>query len=473
MTNWMLFTPETVSFLAILLFLGLCLVRGVSRRMLYAVALSASGLSILAGLAAVQAEGLLFVGTYRVDLFSQVFKVLLAMGLFLVVCLCADLAGVPDRRHGEFYLLLFGCNLGMMLLVSSVHLLTIYVSLELSSYSLYLLTSLRRDTAAGIEAGLKYFLVGILSSAVMLFGIALLYGQLQAVYLSDLAVVLPAALDQPLVAVGLLLTMGGFFFKLAVFPFHSWAPDVYQGAAHQVAAYIATASKVAAIAILMRTVALTAGAGDYLAHVLVALSLVSMTVGNLAAIAQTDFKRLLAYSSIAHAGYVLIGLLSMNGAGYAAAIYYALAVVLLKFTCFLVLVRVSFDGADFQISRLAGLHRRSPLLALALMLALFGLAGLPPTVGFTGKLLVFTAAVERGYLVLVVIAMLNVTVSLYYYLQVLKAAYLLEPSEPAEDLRLPVPIKVLTGLLVLAIMAAGFYPAPLVDLARSMAAFLV
>ena len=469
----LLMAPEAVCFLAMLGFLGLCLAPGISRRTFFTTALLFSGLGILAALAAVHAEGRLFVDVYRLDLFAQVFKVLLAMGLFLVVCLCADPAGIDPRRHGEFYLLLFSCNLGMMLLVSSVHLLTVYVALELSSYSLYLLTALRRERTAGIEAGLKYFLVGILSSAVMLFGIALLYGSLQALYLERLAVLLPEALGRPLVAVGLLLTMGGFFFKLAVFPFHFWAPDVYQGAAHQVAAYIATASKVAAIAILLRIVALTAGAGDDLAHILVGLSLVSMTVGNLAAIAQTDFKRLLAYSSIAHAGYVLIGLLSMNADGYAAAMYYALAVVLLKFTCFLVLVQVARDGADLKIEGLAGLHRRSPLLALALMLALFGLAGLPPTVGFTGKLLVFTAAMERGHFILVLIAMLNVTVSLYYYLQVLRAAYLVEPGEAAPPLQLSIPMRMLTALLVVAITVAGFYPAPLVDLARSMAAYLV
>jgi len=473
MTHWMQFAPEILCFLSLLTFLGLSLGRDVSSRVLFGTALGAAALGLLVCLAAVPAEGLLFVETFRVDLFSQVFKVLLAIGLFLVVCLCSDLQTIAGRRHAEFYLLLFACNLGMMLLVSSVHVLTVYVSLELSSYSLYLLTALRRGRQAGIEASLKYFLVGILASAVMLFGVALLYGSLQALYLTDLLQRLPGALEQPLVAVGLLLTLGGFFFKLAVFPFHVWAPDVYQGAAHQVAAYIATASKVAAIAILMRFLALTGGDGTYLAHVLVALSLLSMTVGNLAAIAQSDFKRLLAYSSIAHAGYVLIGLLSMTRAGYAAAMYYALAVVLLKFTCFLVLVRVAHDGRDMPIDRLAGLHRRSPLLALALMLALFGLAGLPPTVGFTGKLLVFTAAMERGYFLLVLIAMANVAVSLYYYLQVLRAAYLLEPEEKLPPLTLSLPFKVLTGLLIVAITVVGFYPRPLVELARSMAGYLV
>ena len=171
---------------------------------------------------------MLFGQSYQIDLFSQVFKVLLAMGLFLVVCICGDVKGVAERHHPEFYLLLFTCTLAMMLLTSTVHLLSIYVALELSSYSLYVLVALRRTRELAVAAALKFFIVGIVSSAVMLFGLALLYGSTGAVYLNELARALPAAADQPLVQIGLLLTLCGFFFKLAVFPFHIWAPDTYQ-----------------------------------------------------------------------------------------------------------------------------------------------------------------------------------------------------------------------------------------------------
>lgn len=470
--NWTLFTPELYCFIAVVIFTVMAMVPRLTARTLFHAALGLAALGLILTLASVRLEGLLFVGVYRVDLFSQVFKVMLFMGLFLVVCLCTDLRGIAERRHADFYLLLFSSTLAMMLLVSSVHLLTIYVALELSSYSLYVLVALRRERHMAVEAGLKYFLVGVTSSAVMLFGIALLYGTIQAVYIEDILRVLPAAIGQPLVLTGLLLTLGGFFFKLAVFPFHFWAPDVYQGAANQVSAFIATASKVAAMAIIMRFVALSGGSSTYLVHVLVTLSIVSMTVGNLAAIAQRDFKRLLAYSSIAHAGYVLIGILSMSAAGYAAAIYYALSILLMKFTTFLVLVKVSEDGGNPQIDQLAGLHRRSPLLAMALMLALFGLAGIPPTVGFTGKLLVFTAAVQQGHIVLVLIAMVNVLISLYYYLLVLKAAYLLEPRQSLPALSVSPAFKLLTGSLVVAIVAAGFYPKQLIALAQAAARLL-
>ena len=472
MMNAAAFIPELYFFAVIVLFLMASFVTRPGARRLYFGALFLAAAGVVICLAAARQQSLLFAGTYRVDLFSQVFKALLAMGLFLVICLCSDLEGISARRHCEFYFLLFTCTLAMMLLVSSVHLLSIYAALELSSYSLYVLVALRRDQRMGIEAGIKYFLIGVCSSAVLVFGVALLYGALQTLYIEELFRILPGVIHRPLVVIGLLLTLGGFFFKLAVFPFHFWAPDVYQGAANEVAAYIATASKVAAVAILIRIVSISGGSSAYLAHVLVALSILSMTVGNLAAIVQKDFKRMMAYSSIAHAGYVLIGILSMSAAGYAAAVFYALAVLMMKFTCFLVLVKAASHGGNLQIGQLAGLHRRSPILAMALMLSLFGLAGIPPTIGFTGKLLVFTAAMQQGYFALVLIAMINVVISLYYYLLVIKAAYLLEPEENFPAPTVSLADRLLAGGLVTAMVAAGIYPTDLIQLARAAVQYL-
>lgn len=471
--NWFLFYPELYYFAGGLVFLALSMGKNSNPRRDYFVAIVLAAIGVVISLTAVRLEGFLFVNAYRVDLFSQVFKVMLAMGLFLIICICAPLNGIAGRHHPDFYLLLVVCTLAMMLLVSSVHILTIYVALELSSYSLYVLVALRRDEAMGHEASLKYFLVGIFASAVMIFGVALMYSAIQATYVADMINVLPGVLDHPAVIIGLLLTLCGFFFKLAVFPFHFWAPDVYQGAANQATAFIATASKVAAIAILIRLVAVTGAGSVYLVHVLVTLAIVSMTVGNLAAIVQKDFKRLLAYSTVAHAGYVLIGILSMNAAGYASAIFYATALLVMKFTVFLVLVKVADDGRNLDISQLAGLHQRSPLLAMALMVAIFSLAGIPPTIGFTGKFLVFTAAMQKGYFTLVLIAMINVVVSLYYYLLVLKAAYLLEPEDELPALHISFPIKMLAGVLVAVMLVAGIFPYPLFELAKAAAQVLL
>ena len=465
MIKWSLFFPELFCFAGGLIFLFMSMGKRSDPRRNYLTALILAILGVAVCLLSVRQEGVLFYQAYRVDLFSQVFKLILSIGLFLVISICSELKGVADRHHSEFYLLLYICTMAMMLLVSSVHILSIYVALELSSYSLYILVSLRRHDSLGLEAGIKYFLVGIFASAVMLFGVALIYSATKATYVTELMQVLPAVLDKPAVVIGLLLTLCGFFFKLAVFPFHFWAPDVYQGAANQVTAYIATASKVAAIAILIRMVAVTGEGSIYLVHVLVSLAIVSMTVGNLAAIVQKDLKRLLAYSTVAHAGYVLIGLLSMNAAGYESAIFYAAALLIMKFTVFLVVVKVADDGRNLAVSQLTGLHRRSPLLAMALMVAVFSLAGIPPTIGFTGKFLVFVAALHKGYFILVLIAMINVVISLYYYLLVLKAAYLLEPAELQPAIKLSIPTRFLTGALVLVMVVGGIFPRHLIELA--------
>ena len=469
MMNWIALSPELWMLATIGVFLGRSLMRPDAGRD-YLLALVTAAVAVGVALAGTGFSAELFAGTYRVDLFSQFYKCLLAGGFFLVVCLCDRLPGVREDLQAEFYLLLAVCTLAMMMLVSSVHLLTIYITLELSSYSLYILVSLRRDRARGIRAGLKYFLVGAAASAVMLFGLALVYGTTGTAYIIDLLSALPVPVDQPAFSIGLLLLLGGFLFKLAVFPFHIWAPDVYEGAANPVAAYIATASKVAAVAILVRLVAL--GTTAYFVDALAVLAIVTMTVGNLAAIAQTDFKRLLAYSSVAQGGYILIGILSMDPAGYAAATFYAFAVLIMKFTCFMVVVKVAVGDENPTLADLAGLHRRAPLMAMALMMALFGLGGIPPTIGFTGKLLLFTAAMAKGHFTLVLIAMINVVISLYYYLRVLRAAYFLEPSPDAPLVQETLPLKALSLAMIAAMVVIGFYPNHLIELTRRAAALI-
>ena len=463
--KWLILLPEIYFFAVALVFLLLSMARP-NRRRDFSMAILLAGLGVVITLSTVQLEGSIAYGTYRVDLFSQVFKGLLSMGLFLVVCLCSNLNGIREARHSEFYLLLSTSTLGMMLLVSSVELLTLYVALELSSYSLYALVPLRSNDGQQMEAGIKYFLCGIATSALMLFGLASLFAATQTTLLSELTPKLPALLNTPMAFIGLLLTLCGFFFKLALFPFHVWAPSVYQGAANQVTAFVATATKVTAMAMIVRLVSMADG-NTSLSRVLIALALFSMTYGNLVALIQKDFKRLLAYSAIAHAGYVLIGILTMNSAGYAAALFYALAYLTMTFTCFLVVVKIASDGRNLAIAQLAGLHHRSPLLAMALLAGIFSLGGIPPTIGFTGKFLVFTAAMQRGYFLLVLIAMINVVVSLYYYIQIIKAAFLLEPDEELPPINLSAPVTILTIVMVVVIVVGGIWPSHLFELARA------
>lgn len=463
--NYMLFLPELYClFMGLVLF---CLTLTSSRRLIYPFAFWLSLFGVVAALLALTQEGRLFFEAYRVDLFSQIFKSLLAIALFLVVCICGQLKGVEERYHPEFYLFLTTCTLGMMLMVSAVELMAIYLALELSSFSLYILVPMRKGDDVDVEAGVKYLFIGATASAFMLLGLSYVFGLTHTTYVSQLLERLPALLDQPLALVGIILFMAGFFFKLAIFPFHFWAPDVYKGAANQVTTFIATASKVAAVALLIRITSLTEGSSGYLIQVLTGLSIASMFLGNMVAIVQKDLKRMLAYSAISHAGYVLIGVLTMSQFGYSSALFYTTAYVLMNFAAFMVVVLVASEGEDLKIEDLAGLHKRAPLLALTMMLALFSLAGIPPTVGFTGKFLLLASAMKQGYFWLVVIAMVNVTISLYYYLMVLKAAYLIEPKEPKPVIRIGLPIRLLNILLIVAIVYMGVFPQHFLGLANS------
>jgi NADH-quinone oxidoreductase subunit N len=433
-----------------------------------ALAFSAAGLMVTA--AVLRVEGSLFDGLLRVDFFSQAFKLLIAAGVFLVICLCAELKSIREKRHSDFYLLLSLSTLAMMVLVSSTELITTYLALELTSYSLYVLVALRKGFSVHVEGAIKYFIVGAVTSAVMLLGLALLMGATGTTHIQEIRTFFAASQTGPgpMAFAGLLLTLSGFFFKLALFPFHVWAPDVYAASSNQVTAYIATATKAAAVAVLTRYASLGAESVS-LVQVLSVLAIASMTFGNLVAIVQKDMKRLLAYSAIAHAGYVLLGVLSMTENGYAGALFYALAYLAMTFICFMVVVKVASAGNDLEIAGLAGLHRRSPLLAMCLMLGVFSLGGIPPTIGFTGKFFVFTAAMEKGHFYLVLVGMVNVVVSLYYYALVVKTAYLPEPKEGGESILLSPALRVLAIVMIVFIVGGGVFPGPLYNLAREAA----
>jgi len=251
-----------------------------------------------------------------------------------------------------------------------------------------------------------------------------------------------------------------------VVPLHFWTPDVYEGTANETVSFIATLPKLAAVALMLRIVSL-AGAGSVnLVQALVLLAAISMTFGNLAALVQTDLKRLLAYSSIAHAGYILLGVLSLNAAGFSAAVYHITAYLLMNLACFLVICTVSREGENVSIADLAGLYRRSPLLAFTLAVGAFALAGIPPTAGFTGKLFLFTAALNQGHLALVVIAAVNTAISIYYYLNIVRSAYGHDP-DGLPEVTLSFSNRVLNFGLILVILLLGILPTWFIDLAKT------
>lgn len=434
-----------------------------------------AGVAVFAGAcAAFQAEGALFSGSYTLSAFSQVFKLLLAGAFLIVLVVGQRLPGIDAAVHAEYYLFLFLGLFGLMALMSANELILLFVALELSSFALYLLVPMRDDRdgqRAQMEAGIKYLLFGVIATGFMLFGMSYLFG------LSG-STSLPAIMDlvrqggmPPLAGlIAFLLLLCGFFFKLAVFPFHFWVPDVYQGAANETTSFIATLPKIAAVAILIRLMPLLPpGQEQFLVPFFAVLALASMFYGNLCALVQDDIKRILGFSGIAHAGFILLALLSRQSEGYALALYYIGAYVLMNLACFLVLCAVAQKGENLRCADLHGLSRRQPLLAFILAVGLFGLAGIPPFAGFMGKFLVLTEALHLGHVLVVILAALNTALAIYYYLLVVRAAYAVEADDSSAAGAAPSLLTMTAGIaLVLAIIVVGILPAKFIALANTV-----
>ena len=327
---------------------------------------------------------------------------------------------------GEFFALLLLATIGMMFLVSTENVLMIFIALELLSLSLYILTAFNKQNAHSAEAALKYFLIGGISAAFMLFGLSLLYGLTGEIELRKIAA---KAWDDPLLLVALIMVLGGFGFKVAAVPFHLWAPDAYQGAPTASAAFIASGSKLASFFILAKVLMLGFNGQTWLVAVSI-LAALSIFVGNVAAIAQNSVRRLLAYSAVAQAGYMLTGLLANNDQGFSSLIYYAATYALTALGAFGVIAIVQERVGGDHMGAFAGLSKRSPVLSFCMLVFLLSLAGIPPLAGFFGKFYLFSAAMGRGLLWLVIFAISMSAVSLYYYLQVLKQIYIVETDGP-------------------------------------------
>jgi len=443
----------------------------------YKVAWAATTLTAIAALVAtalmLDARGEpFFPGMYAVDLFSQLMKLGLTAGLVLTLLVSDDLPSARKVARLDLPVFLAFGTLGMMMLVSATELLTIYVTLELSAYALYVLAVLHRDQRRASEGGAKYLLFGAAASAVTLYGLSFIFGATGTTQLADLA----HADASPLFTLGVVLALAGLFFKLAVLPFHAWAPDTYEAAPHQAATFIGTASKVAAIGIIARVLTLGQGAAE-LETLLIVLAVASMTIGNLAALAQTDLKRLLAWSTVAHAGYVLLGFMTLSELGTAAAIFYGLVYMIVAFATFVAVCSVGADGGNPSLGSLGGLYQRAPLVGVVLLAGLFGLAGVPPTPGFTGKWFLFSAAMDAGHFWVVLIGAVNATISLYYYLRVVKYAYQTVPETAPGVGPQPLPLSPSYRFAAWAAMAiilfVGFYPGPLWELAQGAAKALL
>jgi NADH-quinone oxidoreductase subunit N len=409
-----------------------------------------------------------FFGAYWVDGLSQFFKVLICLGYLVAWFNASSLTTVKESQRPDYYLFLTLSAFGLVLLSSAAELVAVYLAMELSSYSLYVLIPKRSHSKEAAEAGLKYILFGAAATALALYGLSLIIATQHVTFIAALTGLDWSLSSNPLAVVGLTLFLGGMFFKLALFPFHFWCPDVYQGAGNETAAYVATLPKLGAIVVLIRLAASLADGlpmGNLtLYDILAFLSAASITYGNLCALAQKDLKRMLGFSSVAHAGYVLVGLVSGTPEGLAASAFYAMAYILMNLLCFWVICRVSADGRNLTYKDLNGLSARSPLLALALLAAAFSLVGLPPTVGFMGKLWLITSAWGHGYNWLVIVVCVNTAIAIFYYLSLVRHAYTEEdiPPDGAQSLALPKSLVSSAGALLLGLLVVllGILPGP-------------
>jgi NADH-quinone oxidoreductase subunit N len=433
--------------------------------------LAAFGIPV--ALAVLGSEGEMFLGAYRVDALSQFFKFAVAVGFAVAVLNATRQPTLDESNRNDYFLFLALSALGLMFLSSAVELITIYLAMEMASYSLYTLIPLRSQERQAAEAGIKYILFGAAATAIALYGLSYIVAAQHTTYLSDLAHTDWSWAERPVAVLGLALFLAGFFYKLALFPFHFWAPDVYQGASNETATYVSTLPKLGAVIILIRLTALVSPEAE-ITTILAVLAAISMTYGNLAALAQKDIKRILGYSTVAHAGYVLVGLVAVTREGLAAAAFYALVYVFMNLTCFWVICRVAADGRNLELEDLNGLHKRAPGLALVLAVGAFALVGFPPTAGFMGKLFLLTAAWDRGYNWLVILAAINTAISLYYYLSMVIHAYTKdEPESPPASQPEP-GFSLFWGiLLAVAVLLLGMFPRPVFDLALSAAATIL
>ena len=414
-----------------------------------------------------------FSGMFVADLLSQMLKVATLLSVAATLVYGRSYLQLRGLLRGEFLSLALFSTLGMMVMISAHHFLTLYLGLELMTLSIYAMVALQRDSVRATEAAMKYFVLGALASGLLLYGLSMLYGATGSLELTRVAYALEHGQAPGKLAVfGLVFVVAGIAFKLGAVPFHMWIPDVYHGASTPATLFIGAAPKLAAFAFVMRLLAngLQAMTADW-QMMLVILAVASIGVGNIVAIAQSNLKRMLAYSTISHMGFLVLGILAGTDNGYSSALFYVVAYVLMTLASFgmiLLLSRAGFEAED--IDDFKGLNRKSKWYAFMMLIVMFSLAGLPPAVGFFAKLAVLQAVLEAGYTWLVVYAVLLSVIGAFYYLRIVKVMYMDDPAgeitiDPRADMRW------VLSANALAILVLGILPAPLMDLcARAITA---
>ena len=368
------------------------------------------------------------------DLMSDVLKLLTYLAVSMMLIYSRQYLTVRGLFSGEFMALAMFATLGMMVMISANHFLTLYLGLEVLSLSLYAMVALQRDSAVATEAAMKYFILGALASGLLLYGMSMLYGATGSLELGAVSSAIKSgAADKDLLVFGLVFVVSGLAFKLGAVPFHMWVPDVYHGAPTAMTMLIGSAPKLAAFAFVARI--LVEGLQPLVQHwsgMLIILAIGSMALGNITAIAQTNLKRMFAYSTIAHMGFMLLGLLSGDIEGYGAAMFYTVIYVLMSLGAFGIIMLLSREGFEADtLNDFKGLNQRSPWLAFMMLLLMFSMAGVPPTVGFYAKFSVLNAVVQAGHIWLAVVAVLFSLIGAFYYLRIVKLMYFDAPESHA------------------------------------------
>jgi len=410
-----------------------------------------------------------FGGSYVVDHMSVFFTMIFCLSSGLAILLSIEYNKRENIRVGEYYSLIMFCTVGMIILASSTDLIMIFLGIEIVSLCLYVLAGIRRGDTRSNEAALKYFLLGAFATGFLLYGMTLLYGSTGTTKLAGIAEALSHSdvVSQPILMMGVVLLVAGFGFKVASVPFHMWTPDVYQGAPTPVTAFMAVGPKAAAFAAFFRvfTTAMPELAPTW-EMLLSIVAITTMFVGNLGAIMQTNIKRLLAYSSISHAGYILIAIIAKGSLATSALLFYMLAYTFMTFGAFSIVILIGRKGKEnLELEDYSGLGFQAPLLGLAMSIFLLSLGGLPPLAGFVGKFYIFQAALNEGYVVLVVLAVLNSAISLYYYLRVIVFMYMKEPKGELQISLTPITLLVII-IGVLGTIQLGLFPGPVISLAH-------
>ncbi|ARU30724.1 NADH-quinone oxidoreductase subunit N [Sulfuriferula sp. AH1] len=405
-------------------------------------------------------------GMFVDDLLADTLKLMLYFTVAVTLVYSREYIRERGMYQGEFFVLVLFATLGMMVMISASHLLTLYMGLELLSLSLYALVALQRDSGVATEAAMKYFVLGALASGMLLYGMSMLYGATGSLEIARIATVLQSdAGNNTVLVFGLVFIVAGLAFKLGVAPFHMWLPDVYHGAPTAVTLFIGTASKIAAFAFILRILAqgLQSMSPDW-QQMMVIMAVLSMAVGNITAIAQTNFKRMLAYSTISHMGFLLLGLLSADINGYSSAMFYMLTYVLMGLGSFGMIMLLSRQGFEADsLEDLKGLNQRNPWYAFVMLLIMFSLAGIPPTIGFYAKLAVLQAVINAGYTWLAVVAVMFSLIGAFYYLRVVRLMYFDKPID-AHPIKPHADVSVLMSANGLGVLALGILPQPLMAL---------